>query len=106
MRGRRAPRPLADAIGAALEGTGPATLLAAVQSAWASAVGEAIAREAAPVFERGGVVTVACRSATWAQELDLLGERILDQIRAELADPEALAGLRFTASGDADQLLA
>jgi predicted nucleic acid-binding Zn ribbon protein len=105
MRGRRTPRPIAEAIGAALEGAGPATLLAAVQSAWASAVGETIAREAAPVSERDGVVTVACGSATWAQELDLLGERILAQIRAELADPEALVALRFTASGEADQLL-
>jgi predicted nucleic acid-binding Zn ribbon protein len=106
VRARRAPRPISDAIDAALEGAGPATLLAAVQSAWAGAVGEAIAREAAPVSERDGFVTVACRSATWAQELDLLRGRILSQIRAALADPEALSGLRFTASGDADQLLA
>ena len=105
MRGRRAPRPIGQAIGAALEGTAPATLLAGVQSVWASAVGEAIAREAAPVSERDGVVTVACRSATWAQELDLLGGRILAQIRTELADPEALAGLRFTASGDPGEFL-
>jgi predicted nucleic acid-binding Zn ribbon protein len=106
VRGRRAPRPIGEAIGAALEGTAPATLLAAVQSAWASAVGEAIAREAAPVSERDGVVTVACRSATWAQELDLLGGRILAQIRAELVDSEALRGLRFTASGDPGEFLA
>jgi predicted nucleic acid-binding Zn ribbon protein len=106
VRARRAPRPISEAIGAALEGTGPATLLAAVQRAWASAVGEAIAREAAPVSERDGVVTVACTSATWAQELDLLGERILGQIRSELADPEALTGLRFTASGEPGQILA
>jgi predicted nucleic acid-binding Zn ribbon protein len=106
VRRRRTPRPIAEAIGAAVEGTGPATLLAAVQSAWASAVGDAIAREAAPLSERDGVVTVACRSATWAQELDLLGERIVAQIRAELADPGALAGLRFTASGDASDFLA
>lgn len=105
MRARRAPRPIGEAIGAALEGTTPATLLAAVQGAWASAVGEAIAREAAPVSERDGVVTVACGAATWAQELDLLSERILAQIRAELADPEALRGLRFTASGESEQFL-
>ena len=105
MRARRTPRPISEAIGAALEGTGPATLLAAVQSAWASAVGEAIARESAPVSERDGVVTVACGSATWAQELDLLRERILAQIRAELPQPEALAGLRFTAAGNSGDLL-
>jgi predicted nucleic acid-binding Zn ribbon protein len=105
VRGRRVPRPIGEAIGAALEGSAPSTLLAAVQGAWASAVGEAIAREAAPVSERDGVVTVACGSATWAQELDLLGERILAQIRAEVADAQALRGLRFTASGESDQRL-
>ena len=62
MRRRRAPRPLATAIGEALERAEPATLLAAVQSAWPAAVGEAIAREATPVTERSGVVTVACSS--------------------------------------------
>jgi hypothetical protein len=51
------------------------------------------------------VVTVACGSATWAQELDLLRERILAQIRAELPQPEALAGLRFTAAGNSGDLL-
>jgi predicted nucleic acid-binding Zn ribbon protein len=96
--GRRAPRPLAAAVNAALERAEPPTLLAAVQRAWPGAVGEAIAREASPVAERSGVVTVACRSSTWAQELDLLRDQILAQLRADLDDPEGLAGLRFSAS--------
>ena len=66
------PDPSRRRIGAALERAEPETLLAAVQSAWPAAVGEAIAREATPVSERYGVVTVACRSSAWAQELDLL----------------------------------
>jgi predicted nucleic acid-binding Zn ribbon protein len=99
VRRRRAPRPLGAAVSAALEGAEPATLLAAVQSVWAGAVGEAIARQATPVSERDGVVTVACRSATWAQELDLLGTRILEQVRDQLPSGAALEGLRFTASG-------
>jgi predicted nucleic acid-binding Zn ribbon protein len=97
---RRAPRPLGEALRAATEGAEPATLLAAVQSAWPAAVGEAIAREATPVAERSGVVTVACRSGTWAQELDLLGAQILAKIRQKLPPGSALEGLRFTASGD------
>jgi predicted nucleic acid-binding Zn ribbon protein len=97
--GRRAPRPLTAAVNAALERAEPATLLAAVQRAWPGAVGEAIAREASPVAERSGVVTVACRSSTWAEELDLLRDQILARLRAELDDPEGLAGLRFSASG-------
>jgi predicted nucleic acid-binding Zn ribbon protein len=100
VRRRRAPRPLGEAVSAALEGAEPATLLAAVQRVWAGAVGEAIAREATPVSERDGLVIVACRSATWAQELDLLGARILQQVRDQLPSGAALEGLRFTASGN------
>ena len=99
MMGRRAPRPRAAAGNVARERGEPATLLAAVQRAWPGAVGEAIAREASPVAERSGVVTVACRSSTWAEELDLLRDQILARLRAELDDPEGLAGLRFSASG-------
>jgi predicted nucleic acid-binding Zn ribbon protein len=87
-------------VGAALERAEPATLLAAVQSAWPAAVGDAIAREATPIGERGGVVTIACRSATWAQELDLLSGQILARIRSDLPDGGALEGFRFTASAD------
>jgi predicted nucleic acid-binding Zn ribbon protein len=97
---RRAPRPLGEALRAATEGAEPATLLAAVQSAWPGAVGEPIAREATPVAERSGVVTVACRSGTWAQELDLLGTQILAKIRQSLPPGTVLEGLRFTSSGD------
>jgi predicted nucleic acid-binding Zn ribbon protein len=97
---RRAPRPVAAALAAALAGAEPATLLAAVQSAWPGAVGEAIAREASPVSEREGVVTVACRSATWAQELDLMGGQIASRLRENLPGAEAFEGLRFTASGE------
>ena len=100
MSRRRAPRPIAAALGGLITGAEPATLLAAVQSAWPGAVGEAIAREASPVSERDGVVTVACRSSTWAQELDLLSGQITSQIRENLSDGGALQGLRFSASGD------
>jgi predicted nucleic acid-binding Zn ribbon protein len=99
---RRTPRPIAAAVSAALEGAEPATLLAAVQSAWPGVAGEAIAREATPVAEKNGVVTVACRSSTWAQELDLLGPRILEQLSENLPSGTVLEGLRFTASRDPD----
>jgi predicted nucleic acid-binding Zn ribbon protein len=98
--GRRTPRPIGAALQSVLSGAEPATLLAAVQSAWPGAVGEAVAREASPVSERDGVVTVACRSATWAQELDLLGAQILSQVRQNLPDWATLEAIRFTASGD------
>jgi predicted nucleic acid-binding Zn ribbon protein len=97
--GRRTPRPIGAALKTVLSGAEPATLLAAVQSAWSGAVGEAVAREATPVSERDGVVTVACGSATWAQELDLLGDQILSQVRQNLPDWASLEAIRFTASG-------
>ena len=100
MRRRRAPRPLATAIGQALERAEPVTLLAAVQSAWPAAVGEAIAREATPVTERSGVVTVACSSSAWAQELDFLGGQILEKIRPDLPSETPLEGLRFIIATD------
>jgi predicted nucleic acid-binding Zn ribbon protein len=97
---RRAPRPIGTAVREALERAEPATLLAAVQRAWPGAVGEAIAREATPVAERSGTVTVACSSSAWAQELDLLGTQILAKLRPELPSGTALEGLRFITAED------
>ena len=54
----------------------PATLLAAVQGCWRRALGERIAAQAWPVRERDGVITVECRAATWAQELDLMQDEL------------------------------
>jgi hypothetical protein len=62
MRHRRAPRPLAGAVGALADSLRPATGLASVQAVWEDAVGPAIAREARPVSERAGTVSVACTS--------------------------------------------
>lgn len=94
--GRRNPRPLGDALSAAIAPLAPDTLLGAVQSAWARAVGGRLAAQATPVSERDGVITVACRSATWAQELDLLAAEILEKVRSELPEGADLQGLRFS----------
>jgi predicted nucleic acid-binding Zn ribbon protein len=63
----------------------PRTLLAEVQLHWAAAVGPAIAREANPVLERGGVVSVTCSASVWAQELDLMSPLILARLNEMLA---------------------
>ncbi len=96
---RHTPRRLGDALGAVRAETAPATLLGAVQNAWSATAGAAVAAEADPVSERAGVVTVACRSATWAQELDLLGADLLERLNAALeeAGSAPVARLRFTA---------
>ena len=94
------PRRLGAALDAVRADAAPKTLLAAVQGAWRQVVGDGVAAQAEPVGERDGVVTVACRSATWAQELDLMGQELTERLRAELpADGPAgaLERLRFTA---------
>ena len=100
--GQGPPRSLATALEALRSGVSPQTLLAAVQEAWPDAAGPLAAAQGEPVAERAGVVTVACRSATWAQELDLMSPVLVAKVAAELADgpyADALAGLRFTAAG-------
>jgi predicted nucleic acid-binding Zn ribbon protein len=94
-RRRRTPRPLAEALRGALDTVEPATPLAAVQTVWAEAVGERIAAAASPVSERDGVVTVACGSAGWAHELELLGEEISARLRSELPPETPFRRLRF-----------
>jgi predicted nucleic acid-binding Zn ribbon protein len=99
------PRPLAATLGNVRRRAQPLTLLAAVQGAWPRAAGPAVAAQAQPVSEREGVVTVACRSAAWAQELDLLQSDLLSRLVEELGEGvpddglQALRGLRFTADG-------
>jgi predicted nucleic acid-binding Zn ribbon protein len=92
MSRRRAPRPAAGAFHAALQQAAPQTPLAALQAAWASAVGEQLAAMAAPVSERGGTVTIECADAIWAQELDLMQEALLERLRKAIGEraPEAL----------------
>jgi predicted nucleic acid-binding Zn ribbon protein len=93
------PRALAEALRAVRAEVAPATLLGAVQEAWPEVVGETVAAEGQPVSERDGVITVACRSATWAQELDLMQQELVERLRERLGEglPTPLRGLRFTA---------
>ena len=101
MTRRAAPRSLGDAISRSRSEAEPATLLAAVQGAWRSALGERVAGEARPVRERDGVVTVSCRAATWAQELDLLQRELLERLNAAI-EPQRVEGLRFVVADERD----
>jgi predicted nucleic acid-binding Zn ribbon protein len=102
---RHSPQPLGTALAGVRRRAQPLTLLAAVQAAWSTAAGPAVAAQAQPVTEREGVVTVSCSSAAWAQELDLLQSELLLRLAEELAAGgfddalPGLAGLRFTADG-------
>ena len=90
---RRGPRPLAVALDRLTAELSPGTLLAEVQRAWPAAAGEAFGSHSEPVAERDGVVTVACASAVWAQELDLLSERVVQRLNEALGRA-AVRGLR------------
>jgi predicted nucleic acid-binding Zn ribbon protein len=98
---RLAPRALSVALAGVVRETEPATLLARVQAVWPDVAGPGLAASAAPVSERDGVVTVACESAVWAHELELLGPDLLsrfgDALAAEPGRPQggAVKKLRF-----------
>lgn len=95
-RRRRQPRRLGDSLSDLVAGSSPETLLAEVQTAWPAIGGAAIAANSEPVAERDGVITIACESGSWAQELELMGDLLRARIDAELGD-ERVRGLRFTA---------
>jgi predicted nucleic acid-binding Zn ribbon protein len=82
---RLAPRALSAALEGVVREAEPATLLARVQAVWPEVAGAPLSAHAEPVSERDGVVTLACESAVWAQELELLGLDLLSRLGAALA---------------------
>ena len=89
---RLAPRPLDARPRRVSRRPGAATTLARCPGRWPDAVGPTIAAEASPVSERDGVVTVACRSAVWAQELELLGPDLVARLNELLGVPSGAPG--------------
>lgn len=84
MRNRRAPVPLAGAIEALTRRLEPDTPLAAIQRVWPEAAGPAMAAECHPAALRGGVLTLDCRSATWANEMVFLAPDVIEKVNALL----------------------
>ena len=95
---RRSPVPVSGAVERLAASLEPLTPLAAIQRAWPDAVGPAVAAECEPVSERGGLVTVACRSAVWANELTLLAPELVGRLNAALGEPR-VTELRCGAAG-------
>ena len=95
---RRSPRGIAGALAPLRDGWAPETVLAEVQRVWSDAVGPVIASEAAPVSERAGVLTLACRSASWAHELDLMAPSLIDRVN-ELLRRGRIARVRCISGG-------
>lgn len=96
MSWRRSPRQLGAAVERMRGELAPQTLLGDVQSSWVRAVGPAIAAEATPTAERGGVLTVSCSASVWAHELDLMAPVILPRLN-ELLHGQRITRLRCVA---------
>jgi predicted nucleic acid-binding Zn ribbon protein len=95
--GRRAPRPAGMAMEGLLSQLAPQTLLADVQRVWPAVVGDTIAAEATPTSGRGGTLTITCKSAVWAQELDLMGPDLVGRLNAALG-ADLVVALRCSAA--------
>ena len=98
MSGYKEPRQLAEALARVAAKAAPATTIARLQGCWESVAGAVIAAEAEPISERAGVVTVACRSAVWANELELLAPGLVDGLNEALGTT-AVGSLRFVVRG-------
>jgi predicted nucleic acid-binding Zn ribbon protein len=95
---RAAPRPISLSVEALADRLAPRHALARVQRVWVSAVGAAVAREADPLAVHERTLTVGCRSAVWAQELDLMGPELLQALNQALGGP-VLERLRCRVTG-------
>jgi predicted nucleic acid-binding Zn ribbon protein len=100
---RLAPRPLSDALADVARDVAPNTLLARVQAAWGEVAGTRLATAAAPVSERDGVVTIACQSAVWAHELELLAPELLARLEGALGG-RSVTKLRFVVGSGTNPL--
>jgi len=103
---RLAPRPLASVLGAAVGDARPAGLLASVQSAWGPVAGAALAAAATPASERNGTVAIACESAVWAHELELLASDLAARLNERLegaGEPARVERLRFVVGSGANK---
>jgi predicted nucleic acid-binding Zn ribbon protein len=80
----------------------PLTTLARVQEVWREVAGPVVAEEAEPVSERSGAITVSCRSAVWAQELELLSEDLVGRLNDALGD-KSVKSLKLVATSARDR---
>jgi predicted nucleic acid-binding Zn ribbon protein len=94
---RSAPRPLSVAVEALAATVAPVTPLARIQAVWPQAVGAVVAENATPLRERGGVLTVYCRQAVWAQELALMAPEVVAGLNRALGD-DLVREIRTTAT--------
>jgi predicted nucleic acid-binding Zn ribbon protein len=90
----REPRRLDQVLTRVVERMAPATTLARIQQCWEGVAGDTIATEATPISESSGVVTLACRSAVWANELQLMSQGLVEGLNGALGG-SPVGSLRF-----------
>ena len=90
---KAAPRTLSRALEGLTGAIAPATTLARVQEIWERTTGPSIAAAARPTAEHGGVLTVTCEAAVWAQELDLMAGELVPRLNSALGS-QAIRELR------------
>ena len=74
----------------------PAGATGVLAEAWRGVVGPAVADHTAPLRRsRAGVLTVACSSAAWAQELTMRRDELVRML-TEAAPDAGVTGLRFS----------
>ena len=98
-RHRREPLTAASAVARfrrRASGGGLGAETGAAAAAWADVVGAAAAAHSVPVRRtRAGVLTVACSSASWAQELTMRRDELRERLLARAPDTGVTA-LRFS----------
>lgn len=96
-RYRRDPVPVGARLARYRRGAGgsPGSDLARLQAAWPEVAGRQAAGNSLVVRRsRAGVVSVACASGVWAQELDARRDSLADRLRRAVPDVQ-IAAIRF-----------
>jgi hypothetical protein len=94
---RKGPVPLSDDLERFLSALGlpQVTCLVSLYKAWPRVVGPVLAAKAAPARLRKGVLTIAVRNHSWAQELQLCKPVLLEKIAAAAGPESPVSDLRF-----------
>jgi hypothetical protein len=94
---REGPTPLSADLERFLEAIGipQVSLLVGLHRAWPEIAGPLLSGKAAPARFRNGILTLAVRNHSWAQELQLASPALLSNIRRALGPESPVTGLRF-----------
>jgi hypothetical protein len=94
---REGPVPLSDVLERFLEviGVPQVSLLVRLHKAWPRIAGPLLAGKAYPRQFRNGILTIAVRNHSWAQELHMAKPALLSGIRSAMGPDFPVTDLRF-----------